>query len=57
MTVRLVLRENTKQFLLDHPDVATEIENTVRAQAGLAGPSANESEIPETPETEIAAKA
>ena len=50
-------RENAKQFLLDHPDVATAIENTVRAQAGLAGPSANESEIPETPETEIAAKA
>ena len=50
-------RENAKQFLLDHPDVATEIENTVRAQAGLAGPSANESEIPKTPETEIAAKA
>jgi len=50
-------RENAKQFLLDHPDVSTAIENTVRAQAGLAGPSANESEIPETPETEIAAKA
>ena len=50
-------RENAKQFLLDHPDVATAIETAVRVQAGLTGASATESELPETPEKEIAAEA
>ncbi|MEO1657191.1 MAG: recombinase RecA [Pseudomonadota bacterium] len=30
-------RENAKQFLRDHPEVATEIENQIRASAGLIG--------------------
>ena len=30
-------RENAKQFLRDHPEMATEIENQIRASAGLIG--------------------
>ncbi len=30
-------RENAKQFLRDHPEIATEIENQIRASAGLIG--------------------
>ncbi|PPR36115.1 MAG: Protein RecA, partial [Alphaproteobacteria bacterium MarineAlpha9_Bin6] len=32
-------RENAKQFLIDHPDVATAVESTLRSQAGLTEPS------------------
>jgi len=28
-------RENSKVFLLEHPDVSTKIENLIRAEAGL----------------------
>ena len=30
-------RENAKQFLRDHPEVAAEIEQTIRAEAGVGG--------------------
>ena len=30
-------RENAKQFLRDHPEIAAEIEQTIRAEAGVAG--------------------
>ncbi len=50
-------RENAKQFLIDHPDVATEVESTVRSQAGLTDPSTSESDITGTSKKEIAAEA
>ncbi len=50
-------RENAKQFLLDHPDVATAIENAVRAQAGLTGIVASNAAVPEPADKEIAAEA
>ena len=50
-------RENAKQFLIDHPDVATAVESTLRSQAGLTEPSTSESDITGTSEKEIAAKA
>ena len=50
-------RENAKQFLIDHPDVATAVESTLRSQAGLTEPSTSESNITGTSEKEIAAKA
>ena len=50
-------RENAKQFLIDHPDVATAVESTLRSQAGLPEPSTSESDITGTSEKEIAAKA
>ncbi len=33
-------RENTRQFLRDHPEIATAIERTVKTKAGLAAPEA-----------------
>jgi len=50
-------RENAKQFLIDHPDVATAVESTLRSQAGLTEPSTSESDITGTSEKKIAAKA
>ncbi|MFP6754166.1 MAG: recombinase RecA [Alphaproteobacteria bacterium] len=50
-------RENAKQFLIDHPDVATAVESTLRSQAGLTEPSTSESDITGTSEKAIAAKA
>ena len=50
-------RENAKQFLIDHPDVATAVESTLRSQAGLTEPSTSESNITGTSEKKIAAKA
>lgn len=50
-------RENAKQFLIDHPDVATAVESTLRSQAGLTEPSTSESDITGTSKKEIAAKA
>ena len=34
-------RENAKQFLRDHPEIAAEIEQTIRAEAGVAGKGLN----------------
>ena len=50
-------RENAKQFLIDHPDVATAVESTLRSQAGLTEPSTSKSDITGTSEKKIAAKA
>ena len=50
-------RENAKQFLIDHPDVATAVESTLRSQAGLTEPSTSKSDITGTSEKAIAAKA
>jgi len=50
-------RENAKQFLIDHPDVATAVESTLRSQAGLTEPSTSKSDITGTSKKEIAAKA
>ena len=50
-------RENAKQFLIDHPDVATAVESTLRSQAGLTEPSTSESNITGTSEKKIAANA
>ena len=50
-------RENAKQFLIDHPDVATAVESTLRSQAGLTEPSTSESNTTGTSEKKIAAKA
>ncbi len=50
-------RENAKQFLIDHPDIATAVESTLRSQAGLTEPSTSESDITGTSEKKIAAKA
>ena len=49
-------RENAKQFLIDHPDVATAVESTLRSQAGLTEPSTSESDITGPSEKKIAAK-
>jgi recombination protein RecA len=41
-------RENAKQFLADNPDLATEIEDDIRREAGLqASPAAIAAEPPE----------
>ena len=50
-------RENAKQFLIDHPDIATAVESTLRSQAGLTEPSTSESNTTGTSEKKIAAKA
>ena len=50
-------RENAKQFLIDHPDIATAVENTIRSQSSLTETSATEPDTTETSEKEVAAKA
>ena len=50
-------RENAKQFLIDNPDIATSIENTVRSQAGLTELDLSKSDTSEKTETVVAAKA
>ena len=43
-------RENAKQYLKDHPDVAGEIERTIRQEAGVAGKGLNLLDEDLTPE-------
>ena len=43
-------RENAKQFLKDHPEVAGEIERTIRQEAGVAGKGLNLLDEDLTPE-------
>ena len=50
-------RENAKQFLIDHPDIATAVENTIRSQSSLTEASTTEPDITETSEKKVAAKA
>ena len=50
-------RENAKQFLIDHPDIATAVENTIRSQSSLTEASTTEPDITETSKKEVAAKA
>ena len=50
-------RENAKQFLIDNPDIAMSIENTVRSQAGLTELDLSKSDTSEKTETVVAAKA
>ena len=50
-------RENAKQFLIDHPDIATAVENTIRSQSSLTEASTTEPDTTETSEKEVAAKA
>ena len=50
-------RENAKQFLIDNPDIATSIENTVRSQAGLTELDLSKSDTSEKTKTVVAAKA